>query len=452
MDKRTYRLTNRELDLVDGYDVIVVGGGPSGCAAAIGAARDGAKTLLIEATGCLGGMGTSGLVPSWAPFWDLEKIIYRGVAEKVLEMTKLGMPHVNPEELKWVPIDAEHLKRVYDELVTDSGADILFYSQLCSVETDGQGNATEIIVCNKKGLTAYTAKAYIDCTGDADLAAWAGAEFLKGDEVTHDLQPATHCFVLSNVDDYAYQYGPRLHNSNESSPIFDIMKSEEFPLIVDSHCCNQMVGPGAISFNAGHLWNVDNTDPISLSKSVIKGRQIAHQFQQALAKHQPKAFGNAFLATTGALMGIRETRRIVGEYTLTVSDYTDKRSFSDEIGRNSYYIDIHHSEHELSLAAMGKLDWEERRSRYALGESHGIPFRCLIPKGLKNVLVAGRSISCDRYVQGSLRVMPACLVMGEATGVAAAIAVKQQRDTIDFQSLPVDSLRSQLREHGAYFH
>ena len=449
MDTKTqYKLKEKSIPLDDTYEVIVAGGGPAGCAAAIAAAREGARTLLIESTGCLGGMGTAGLVPSWAPFWDKEKVVYGGIAHKVLEECKKGLPHVGKEELHWVPIDAEYLKRVYDDMVTGSGAKILFNTVLSCVETDGGGTVTGVIVTNKSGLTAYRAKVYVDCTGDADLAAWAGAEYIKGDTETGELQPATMCFLLSNVDDYAYQYGQRLHASNENSPIYKILDSGEYPLIKDKHCCNQQVGPGLISFNAGHLWDVDNTDPFSVTEALITGRKIAAQFREALAKYQPKAFGNALLASTGTLMGIRETRRVLGDYILTETDYMNRASFEDEIGRNSYYLDIHHSEHEVILEKMGKIDWEKRCARYEKGESHGIPYRCLTPKGLNNVLVAGRSISCDRSIQGSVRVMPACLVMGEAAGIAAVYAMKQPGSNV--HNIDTSVLRNRLREEGAY--
>ncbi len=445
---KKYLLIQKNIPLDDTCDVIVVGGGPAGCAAAIAAVREGAKTLLIEATGCLGGMGTAGLVPSWAPFWDKEKVIYGGIAYKVLNECKKGLLHVAKDELHWVPINAEYLKTVFDDMVINAGAKVLFNTVLSCVETDDNGTVTTVIVTNKAGLTAYKAKVFIDCTGDADLAAWAGAEYLKGDTSTGELQPATMCFLLSNVDDYAYQYGPRLHASNRESPIYQIMDSGEYPLIQDTHACNQQVGPGVIGFNAGHIWNIDNTDPLSLTEALIKGRKIAAEFKEALAKYQPKAFGNAFLAATSPLMGIRETRRIIGDYTLTEIDYMDRASFDDEIGRNSYYIDIHHSEHEIVMQKMGKFDWDKRCARYEAGESHGIPYRCLTPKGLKNVLVAGRSISCDRSVQGSVRVMPACLVMGEAAGVAAVLTIKQS--DLNVHNINTETLRSRLREEGAY--
>jgi len=443
-----FTMKARTIPLDDSWDVIVVGGGPSGCTAAIASAREGARTLLVEATGCLGGMGTSGLVPAWCPFSDLERVIYGGLAEKVLDATKKGMKHVREEDVDWVPIDPERLKRVYDDMVSSSGATVLFGTVLSAVEMKDGGAVSAVILTNKSGLTAYRAKVYVDSTGDADLAAWAGAEFQKGDPATGEMQPATHCFVLSNVDGYAYLHGPKLIATNPASPIHAIVASGKYPAIKDKHLCNNFIGPGTVGFNAGHVWNVDNTDPASVSLGLMEGRKIASAFRDALAEFHPAAFSNSFLVATGSLLGIRETRRIIGDYVLTLDDYLARRSFPDDICRNSYYIDIHYSREELALASAGKLDPEKRAAHYGKGESHGVPYRCLTPKTLKNVLVAGRSISCDRKVQGSVRVMPVCLAMGEAAGLAAALSAKTH--TPDVHAVDTDRLRKRLREEHAY--
>ena len=147
------------------------------------------------------------------------------------------------------------------------------------------------------GLTAYKAKVYVDCSGDADLAAWAGAEFQKGDEQTGEMQPGTHCFLLTNVDMYHHNHGPWLHGSNQNSPVHKMAADPEFDLIIDAHACNNIVGPGTIGFNAGHVWGVDNTDPFSLSKGLMQGRRFADQFQRALVKHHPKAYAGSFLVS-----------------------------------------------------------------------------------------------------------------------------------------------------------
>ncbi len=441
-----YNLT-RQIPLNQDYDVIVIGGGPAGCTAATAAAREGASTLLIEATGCLGGMGTLGLVPAWCPFSDKEQIIYRGLAQQVFEACKAGMPHVKPGAMDWVPIDPELLKRIYDDMVLQAGAKILFNAQICAVDADDKGIVSTIVVASKAGLTAYRAKVYVDCTGDADLAAWAGADFHKGDDAG-DLQPATHCFALTNVDEYAYLNGPRLHAGNPDSPVFKILASGRHPLIPDFHLCNNLVGPRTVGFNAGHLWQVDNTDPTSVSTALVQGRKMAAAFRDALAEFHPKAFAASWLVQTGALMGIRETRRIVGDYYLTFEDYMARRSFADEICRNSYFVDIHNAASDKGVAPADVEKFHQRSYRYEPGESHGVPYRCLTPKALRNVLVAGRSISCDRAVQGSVRVMPVCLAMGEAAGLAARYAT--EAPGCDVHAVDIQRLRQRLIDHGAY--
>ncbi|MBW4082589.1 FAD-dependent oxidoreductase [Paenibacillus sp. S150] len=440
----SYKMRSNEIPLQDSWDVIVVGGGPAGCAAAAAAAREGARTLLVEATGSLGGMGTSGLVPAWCPFSDMETIIYRGLAMKVFESLKAQMPHVGKDAVDWVPIEPEKLKVIYDELVQEAGVTVQFMTQLGAVDTDENGRVAALITASKSGLQALQAKVYIDCTGDADVAAWAGAEYLKGDVETGGLMPATHCFTLGNVDEHAYLHGPLLHSSNKTSPIYDILGSGRYPLIPDAHICNNITAPRTVGFNAGHLWEVDNTDVLSISEALMQGRKLAAAYRDALAEFQPASFGNSYVANTGSLMGVRETRRITGDYVLSVEDYVDRRSFEDEICRNSYFIDIHGTEKEEKQAG-GK---QEVIRRYGPGESHGIPYRCLTPRLLKNVLVAGRSISCAREVQGSVRVMPVCLAMGEAAGIAAAMAALLPEP--DVHAVDTSALRSRLREEGAY--
>jgi len=443
----TYTLKSRDIPLNNSYDVIVAGGGPAGCTAAAAAAREGSKTLLIEAGGALGGMGTLGLVPAWCPFSDQEQIIYAGMAEEVFTRTKEGMPHIPEEKKDWVPIDPELLKRIYDDLVTENGADILFNTVLSAVETDGEGTVQTVIVSNKAGLNAYAADVYIDCTGDADLCAWAGAEFQKGDPDTGDMQPATHCFVIANVDMYGYEYGPGFNHIGDNVPL-KMAQDERYPFIVDTHSCNSIIGPGCVGFNTGHIYDVDNTDPANVSQALIRGRKLAAQYRDALAEYLPRSFGNGFLVNTGALIGIRETRRITGDYILTLDDYIQRRTFPDEICRNAYYLDVHFSLEEREKYDKGELDIEKRNISYGPGESHGIPYRCLTPRDLTNVLVAGRSISTDRRVQGSTRVMPVCLAMGEAAGMAGAFA--SASDDHNIHNVDTENLRTSLRKAGAF--
>lgn len=442
----TYALSQREIPLHCGYDVIVVGGGPAGCAAAIASAEQGAKTLLLESTGALGGMATSGLVPAWCPYSDGERVIYRGISQRVFETLKAQMPHVKPESTNWVPIDGEKLKRIYDDMVTEAGAEVLFFSLLSGVETDGDGNVTALLVSNKSGLSAYQAKMYIDCTGDGDLAVWAGAEYHQGDEVG-EVQPATLCFTMSGVNEYAYLNGPILHTGvNPQSPFLDMLGKPEYPHLSDRHMCQNLVSSGRVGFNANHLWNVYPDQPRVMSEAMIEGRKIAWDIQKALKECHPAAFGGATVAQTAALMGIRETRRIVGDYTLVADDYYARRDFPDEICRCCYYIDMHGNRHEQKTLTERQL--AERSARYGKGESYGVPYRTLTPKGLHNVLVAGRCISADRAVQASVRIMPACMTTGEAAGIAAHLALS----TGDVHKVPTDTLRDILLSRGAYIH
>jgi hypothetical protein len=414
------------------WDVIVVGGGPGGVTAAIAAAREGARTLLIEAMGQLGGMSTSGMIPAWCPFSDGEKIIYRGLAEKVFRAAQKGVPHEPADKLDWVSINPEQLVSVYDGMVAEAGVRVLYFSRLAAVEMADARTVDALIVANKSGLTAFKSKVYIDATGDGDLAAWAGAAFKRGD-VDGVVQSSSLCFSAANVDSYHYTYGPGLYGGHTTSPIHEAIASSKYPLI-DKHLCLNYVGPGMIQFNAGHLANVDSTDPWAVSEAMPKGRQIAAQYLEALREVQPQTFGGAFLARTAALLGVRDSRRIEGDYTFTVDDWRARRSFPDEIGRNCYFIDIHKGGYPSV--------------HYDRGESHGIPYRCLTPKDLSNVLTAGRCISTDEEAFGSLRVMPPCLVTGEAAGMAAAHAISQSKN--DVHKIDTDYLRKRLKDEGQY--
>lgn len=439
---------SRSLPLDDSWDVIVVGGGPSGCTAAAAAAREGARTLLIEGMGALGGMGTSGLVPAWCPFSDKTQIIYRSLAERVLTESKRSTPHVPAAQLDWVPISPEDLKRIYDDMVLEFGAELLFHTSLAAVEMEDD-SVGALVVVNKAGISALRAATYVDCTGDADLCYRAGAETIKGDGAGGPLMPATHCFVLTNVDEYAYRHGESLHSSNKNSPIYAIRASGRYPIIPDAHVCSNLIGPRTVGFNAGHVYDFDNTDPWNISKGLTQGRKLAQAYRNALAEFVPAAFGNCYLALTGSMMGVRETRRVTGDYVLTFEDYMRRESFEDEICRNSYYLDVHKKVDEAARSFEACEARSRKTSfRYGPGESHGIPYRCLTPKNLRNVLVAGRCISTEQIVQGSVRVMPTCLAMGEAAGTAAALSVSETDS--DVHAVNVERLRGLLQGYGAY--
>jgi hypothetical protein len=420
----------------DQWDVIVVGGGPSGCAAAIAAAREGAKTLLIEAMGVLGGMGTAGMVPAWTPFSNGEEMVYQGIAEKIFWESKKGVS-VPKEMVNWVPINTEQLKRVYDEMVKEYGVKVLFFSRLAAVEKKSDDTIEALWIANKAGLTAFKAKIYVDCTGDGDLAAWAGAKFAVGNDKGETQKPS-FCFSLANVNEEAFKNAPKMHYSNKESIIYKIIESKEYPLILDDHVFNPMIAPGFVQFNMGHMKGFDLLDPDDLTEAMFRGRQMVTQYMEAFKKYLPEIYGEAFLVNTCSLLSVRETRRIEGDYIFTIDDWLARKKFDDSIGRNNYYVDVH----------IGDKMNDERYEHYKKGETHGIPYRTLTPKGLTNVLIAGRPISTDALAFGALRVMPPCMVTGEAAGLAAALAAKQSNPNV--HQVDVSHLQKRLKEERQY--
>lgn len=439
---------SRELDVQE-VDVLVAGGGPAGVTAAIAAAREGARTLLIEQFGFLGGMATAGLVPMWAPVTDKEKRVIGGLAWEIIEALKAKMPHIPADrQLDWIPIDPELLKPLLEDRVLHAGAKILYLTQLADViRRDRQ--VTEAIVCNKAGLSAVRAKVFIDTTGDADLVARAGGAFEKGDPQTGEVQPVTPCFVMANVDAAKYfawqEQKPKRLNVRDA--IARAKKAGDLDIPEGHITAVGCLSPSSLGFNFSHVFDVDGSDAQQLSDAQIEGRKLAEQLARFVRKYCAGC-ENGVLVATGATIGIRETRRIVGEYKLTVDDYFARRSFDDEILRNAYYLDVHWSKKDQESHAAGKFEWHEIMKPYGPGESHGVPYRCLVPKDLANVLVAGRCLSADRPTQGAVRCMPHCMVMGEAAGMAAGMVVADCKSNV--RDIDVQALRSRLRTHGAY--
>ena len=434
------------LDVREGeeYEVIVAGGGPAGCAAAIAAAREGKKTLLIEASGVLGGMGTMGLVPWWSTGDEAGKTVYQGIAAHIIEKGRAATPHIPAAQTDGIAINVETLKRIYDEEVAGAGAQVLFESQIVHTVVK-DGNVEAVVVANKMGLTVYRAAVFVDATGDGDVCTLSGAQCEIGRE-DQTLQPASHCFIMTNVDTYGYEHvlGSKMHNGGYI--IQKMVKDPELDLINDLHFCNILLGSGAVGFNAGHIEDFDPLDPVQMSQKLMEGRQMAHQYELGLKKYAPEAFGAATLSQTGPYLGIRESRRIVCEYMLTVQDYIDRNSFDDEIGRSRYMVDIHRTKKEMGDPDSGKKTWF---GYLGPGESYGIPYRSLIPIGVKNLLVAGRCIGSDSIINGSVRVMPVCLVTGEAAGTAAAFAAEKDGNV---RNVDVKALQDRLESFGAYLH
>ncbi|MDU4697528.1 MAG: FAD-dependent oxidoreductase [Paenibacillus sp.] len=398
-------------------DVLVVGGGASGIAAAISAAEGGASTLLIEQRGFLGGMGTVALVPAFCPFTDKEKPIIRGIGMKLMERMKQAC-NANyraeyKETLDWVPIDPEVLKRVYDEALLESGVSLLYHTFVFDVQLSEDRTKVEgVVIANKSGRSFIRCRYLIDATGDGDMAALAGVPFQKGGD-QGELQPGSMCYLLANVDrmkfkQFLQETGDtgQLHQTVERA-IAEGALSEGRKSISGLAWVNDYL----VGVNFGHVFGIDGTKAEDLTRGAIEGRKLAERQVEFFRKYVP-GFEQAHLVASGEQIGIRETRRIQGDYVLTVDDFIAARSFPDDIARNAYYIDIHLANQKSEMTF----------NHLPPGQSHGVPYRILLPVGIENVWVAGRSASSDRAVQGSLRVMPNCFAMGQAAGTAAALA------------------------------
>ncbi|MDF2589619.1 MAG: FAD-dependent oxidoreductase [Anaerocolumna sp.] len=432
------------------YDLIVAGGGPAGIGAALSAARNGIKVLLIERAGFLGGMATNAAVPAFCPYTDGEKVIISGIGLEILNLMKQES-YKSPfydnkegrlKEYDWVPIDPEILKRVSEQLVIKSGCDILLHTVVTGV-TVLNGMIKSVNVHNKGGNLSIHANYFIDCTGDADLVAMSGGEYEYGDELGL-VQAGTLCFRIANFDtdrfmEYARENG---EDGNLNVAVKKAKENNEFPKDERYVAGIALQADGMAGLNFGHVYHFNPLDGADLTRAEIEARSRLPEFMNFLKKYVPGA-EHAVLASSGPMIGLRESRRIKGDYKLTKEDYYNRANFSDTIARYSYPIDIH-------AATPNHDDYEANReyvtSKYKIGEAYSIPYRALIPVGFSNLLVAGRTISSDRAMMGSVRVMPACFATGEAAGVAAAICSNK---TIDFRTISIKELQEKLMKQGA---
>jgi hypothetical protein len=453
---QSYRLT-RDIAVDDSYDILVAGGGPAGTAAAVCAARLGAKVLLAEATGTLGGMGTSGLVSTFGPVSDGKRMLVGGFMKEVVEsMHQRGSlgPHVVPEFLysqlnRWVPFKPEALKRLLDELVQDAGVDVRFFTRV--IDAEASDNRVEgAIISNVEGYTFIRAKAFIDATGDAALSDLCGADCKIIGRDIDAIAPSTLCSLYSGVnwDDPAYGDDWRGVDKVKAFSKQQILKA-----IADGHFTQpdrfmpgmNKIGKRAAQLNGGHVFNLNGLDIRSLSDGMIFGRKLAVEYEEFFRKYVPGC-EEIELLTTAPVMGVRDTRRIVGEFELTIEDFRNARQFDDQVAVYNRPTDVHPTDTSEKEFQRFLNDFE---GFHGLGEGDclGVPYGILVPKGWTNLWVAGRCHSSDTKVHGSIRAQSAAYMMGQAAATAAVQSIRTGQPACDLDTW---DLVEALRQNGAY--
>lgn len=426
-------------------NVFVAGGGPAGIAAAVAASRQGQRVFLAEAQAAFGGMGTTGGLPMFCGMTDHINFLAGGIGREIYDRlwAANGMAYTMPRDitLEGVFFKVEVLKRVYDQLILDSGIEFSLMTKVIEVETDGE-RVTAAICEGKSGIFAVVADMFIDCTGDADLCARGGAPFAQGDAEGH-VQAGTLCSVWANIDwDAANSANHGVWRQEEYLPraFADGVFSVE-----DAHLPGMIpVAPHVGYGNIGHTFGLDGADERSLTTALIHARKSLLEYER-FYKEYLTGYEQMELVGTAAVLGIRETRRIIGDYVLKLDDFQQRASFADEIGRFAYGVDLHASTPSPEDYEAFLRDFSSQRM--GPGESYGIPYRVLLPQGKRNLLTAGRCVSTDRSMQASMRVMPGCFITGQAAGVAAALAVEGRTST---REININELQARLVRMGGY--
>ncbi|MBR0724977.1 FAD-dependent oxidoreductase [Bradyrhizobium manausense] len=417
-------------------DVLVCGGGMAGTVAAIAAGRNGAETLLVERWGFLGGSATAAAVGQFVG-WETEagRRVIRGIAEEIVDNLRArgasdGHSHFvmsTGHRMDQVSYDPETLKIVLDELVTRAPAHLLFNTVVMSVART-ERTINEVTVLTKKGPIALRPKVVIDASGDLDVLARASATFLSLEE-GETLQPATMMFRFGPIDYEAFNAipTPEIHALAQRGV-------HEGALARAALHQSRVTGTQDGWFNVSRV-SVDATDPFDLSRAEVEGRRQAFAAANFIRENVPGCAGGRLVALA-AQLGIRETRRVSGNYILTVDDLRRGRTFSDVIACGAYPIDIHPATGTgLGFETLGK------------DHSYQIPYRSIVPSGFDNVLIAGRGISSTHEAHASTRVMPNTMAIGHAAGLAAAMIAE---GNIGARELPVERMQAKLREANAY--
>ena len=434
-------------------DVLVIGGGPSGIAAAIMASRSGAQVILAEAAGFLGGTASGCLVGPFMSCYDPQGNVQviRGFFDELIRRLTKENGAIHPSEIHagdshccyrsmghvgCTPYDAEVLKRVSETMCLETGVTLLYHMQFMHCITSGT-RIDSAIFTSKNGLHSIRAKIFVDCTGDAAVTHNAGFPTVTGDE-TGTTQVTSIFFMVNGIDKEkldAFYSTPLEHEDYNRRYMVDFLKEQHrlgnFP------CGRAEVN---ISQAMNDLWfvnlsqidrTVDANDPVQVTAAEIEGRQQLPVLLQFMKQHIPGC-ENVRLVKSSATLGIRESRRIVGEYVLTKQDVLSGRIFEDGVFVAGNGIDSHNA----------------KDNDYAVADApYTVPYRCFLPKGTENLLAAGRCLSADRPAHSAVRVMPPCFAMGHAVGRAAAMAAAAN---CSVQDIDVAKLRDILTADGAY--
>ncbi|MBR0458486.1 MAG: FAD-dependent oxidoreductase [Victivallales bacterium] len=418
-------------------DLCVVGAGPGGIAAAVTAARRGHHVLLVESSALPGGLSTASLVPMFMSFTDGEHFLCDGFGREII----YGLNASGRSE-----IDHEKLKLLYEKLLAESGAEVLYYSRLATVRKE-DGRIAQAVFAGPSGLFAVEATQFIDGTGDGTLAVLAGSPFDLGTPEGGELMPASLLSLWTGYDYDKYLLGPA-HNHRDPEMLRlleEAYRKGELSQEDYHHTGIFPVTEVSAAANIGHVYQVDPTDEKALSDAVRHNRVLLGEYERFYRKYIP-GFERARIIATGSVLGVRESRRVRGAYTLTLQDYLNRASFEDEIGRYNFPIDIHPSRGKAGIEAHKR---QFASTHFAKGESYGIPYRILLPQNQTNLLTCGRCVSTERPVYASLRVIPACYITGQAAGLAASLALEHHISPNDISRT---ELRSELLKLGAFFH
>lgn len=446
----------KKIDTTAYHDVIVCGGGFSGFAAAYASAREGADVLLIERGFCLGGVGTQSLVNHLlgAREFDLSGGTYNTcigdvfdlIEDRILEMG--GGVDVDNIDLDLPPhgwygglgvgliFDKEKMKLLLEQMLSEVGVHILYGTDIVDVIREGD-RLSGVIVHNKSGLSVITGRAFIDATGDADVCALAGCDFAKGDEEGEMAAASLEMHVENVEHEKLMAYMRKTRDVRFRALIEPLKKSGEWTFPYDIFISVMLTKPDVFMINTIRQIGVDGTDAESVTRAVLHGRKENFALLQVMRRHFP-GFENATIREIAPTVGIRETRRIVGEYTLTVPALVEALDFEDSIALSAYGWDMPNPKNPSYQPFHGV----KRKSPYTQ-----IPYRCLVPRGMDNLINIGRSVSAEREVLGPLRVMAPCIAMGVAAGIASHAVCEEN---IRYQDVNVQALREKIVFYGGF--